>query len=256
MPGPAGGSASAARRVNSPAIFCRYERSRGGFMFSRPPSGDCISAPVSGQPSSPPVPVTAAMPKFLVLVRARSTSGRRRRTSIGGPPAGRTAKSWPLVRRMGGGPPSGWESKRKTGGWPVVVAVTVTPWGCPGRGGPRPPPASEAGLDGFIAFRLQTTMGCSGCATPPPDAGERVDDPRRIPVLRRRAVGMLGGAAGCRVSPGHLSSSLLPGPVYVRRRGGPPRAAQRKPGHACANADGRVRQRDVRRRRGSRRQGG
>src|ERR1700727_1460072 len=122
------------------------------------------------------------MPKFLVLVRARSTSGRRRRTSIGGPPAGRKAKSGPLARRIAGGPPSGWESKRRTGGWPVVVTVTVAPSGCPGEDSPRPPPACEPGPYGFLTVRLQTrltsrivaqaAMGCSGCAPPPPDAGD------------------------------------------------------------------------------------
>jgi len=119
----AGRVASAARRVNRPLIRCRYSRSAGGFMLSSPPSGDCISAPVSGQRRSRPDSVTPAMPNEAVSDSARRTSERRRSTSIGSPPAGRSAKSPAApARSTGGGLPSGSAAKVRTG---VAVVVTV-----------------------------------------------------------------------------------------------------------------------------------
>ena len=78
-------------------------------------------------------------------------------------------------------------------------------------------------------------MGCSGCATPSPDAGEPAGHLRRIPVHRRSAAGMLCGIAGCRASLGYRTS-LRHWRVCLHRGGGPPGAAQRKPGHARADA--------------------
>ena len=82
----------------------------------------------------------------------------------------------------------------------------------------------------------QTSMGCSGYATPPSDADEGAGHLRRIPVHDRSAAGMLCGAVGHWVSLRHRSSLHRRGSCLHRRRNSP-RAAQWKPGHPRANAE-------------------
>jgi hypothetical protein len=49
-------------------------------------------------------------------------------------------------------------------------------------------------------------MGCSDCATLPPDAGEGVGHLRRVLVRRRGAAGLFRGGAGGRVTPAHAGT--------------------------------------------------